>query len=151
MNANGNGMVRVKGYVSRETADAIRRGEVRSNNGLRRTSGRGSWYPEQPEFELDDGPTIEELREQAYREECFNFVMCDVIPLARYLFRTEAAPRIKLWLQERRKRKEREAQIAEAKYVAVEADVNCEDDSEPENPGPGNVIDFSEHAKAICQ
>lgn len=149
MNTNCNDMVKVKGYVSKETAGAIRRGEVRSNNGLRRTSGRGSWYPEQPEFELDDGPTAEELREQAYREECFNFVMCDVIPFARYLFRTEASPRIKLWLQERRKRKEREAQIAEAKCVAVEAEVSCEDDSEPESPIPGNVIDFSKHAKAI--
>ena len=48
--------VRIKGTVSKETAEAMKRGDLESNNGLRKAKGRRSWNPEQPDFELDETP-----------------------------------------------------------------------------------------------
>ncbi|MBE5838881.1 hypothetical protein [Butyrivibrio sp.] len=63
-----NDRVAIKGTVSRKTAEAMKRGEIESNNGLRKASGRRSWNPEQPEFELDETPSwAQELKNEIRR------------------------------------------------------------------------------------
>lgn len=55
---NNNDRVKVSGTVSRETAEAWKRGDLKSNNGLRQSRGRGSLNSEQPDIWLDETPTF---------------------------------------------------------------------------------------------
>ncbi|MCR5783593.1 MAG: hypothetical protein K6G90_12770 [Clostridia bacterium] len=116
---NKNDRVRIKGTVSRATAEAIRRGEIESNNGLRKSSGRRSWNPEQPEFELDEDPTIYQQAIQFFKQALFNtltsIVFDDLIPVARDIFHTEGVPFIKSKIHERTESMRNVSQKAEVK------------------------------------
>lgn len=145
MNANRNDRVRVKGTISRDTAELMRRGELQSNNGLCKTSGRGSWYSEQPEFELDIEPTYEERLQQACRDEWADFLINDVFPLGRVLFRNEIAPLIMQRVHERRINRAKAKQIVEAEYVEELQAAPAMEEDEIDSPTCANVIDFSDY------
>ena len=140
MRNNMNDRVPVKGTVSRATAEAMRRGEIESNNGLRKSSGRRSWNPEQPEFELDYGPTFGQMVAQAFKQAGSNALWCfvfeDLIPAGRYLFRTEGVPALKRKLHELNNDQRKAPQIIEA-------------ETEDTVPQSGNIIDLAEYRKAV--
>lgn len=150
MSRNMNDRVPVRGTVSRATADAMRRGEIESNNGLRKSYGRRSWNPEQPEFELDDGPTFGQKVMQAFKQAgsdaLWSFVVEDLIPAGRYLFRTEVVPVIKRKLHELANDQRKSTQIidVEAKDIApaIEEPVAVV-------PLSDNIIDLAGYRKAV--
>lgn len=149
MSKNMNDRVPVRGTVSRATADAMRRGEIESNNGLRKSYGRRSWNPEQPEFELDDGPTFGQKVMQAFKQAgsdaVWSLVFEDLISAGRYLFRTEVVPATKRKLHELANNQRKSMQIIDAEAEDIAPVIE-----EPAVivPLSGNIIDFAEYRKA---
>lgn len=99
MNNSLNNRVPIKGSVSISTAMAMRRGEIESNNGLRKSTGRRSWHSEQPEFELDLGPTVEQQFIQSLKQIGFDamliFLYRTAIPACIDILSTECVPAFK--------------------------------------------------------
>jgi hypothetical protein len=58
MEKNKNDRVPVKGTISRESAEVWRRGDLKSNNGLRQSKGRARLVSEKTDLWIDKGPTI---------------------------------------------------------------------------------------------
>lgn len=100
MEKNKNDRVQVKGTISRETAEAWRRGDLKSNNGLRQSKGRASLSSEQPDVWIDEGPTIvQQLLEGvkqdmalAARREVNRIIYADLLPRGRDLFWNKLVP-----------------------------------------------------------
>ena len=151
MRRNMNDRVPVKGTVSRATAEAMLRGEIESNNGLRKSSARRSWNPEQPEFELDYGPTFGKMVAQAFKQAGSNALLCfvfeDLIPAGRYLFRTEVVPAAKRKLHELTNGKHKPAKIIEAESAEDVPSI-----AEPVAVTPSNnIISLADYRKAVNQ
>ena len=100
MEKNKNDRVPVKGTISRETAEAWRRGDLKSNNGLRQSKGRASLSSEQPDVWIDEGPTIgQQLCEGAKQDlalaaqrEINRIIYVVLLPLGRDLVWNKLVP-----------------------------------------------------------
>lgn len=104
MTKRDNDLIPVRGYISRKTAEEWQRGNLRYNNGLRQAHGRPSLNSEQPDVWIDNGPTFGQMVGQAFKEAAvqagYDALYGDIIPTARYLFRTEGVPFIQRKLHE---------------------------------------------------
>lgn len=141
MTKKDNELVPVKGYVTRKTAEEWQRGNLRYKNGLRQAHGRPSLNSEQPEVWIDNGPTFGQMVGRAFKEAAvqagYDTLYGDVIPAARYLFRTEGVPFIQRKLHEaltpepekrriQTDRVLREAELNEETVIAAESEAAVE-------------------------
>ena len=104
MTKRDNDLVPVRGYVSRKTAEEWQRGNLRYKNGLRQAHGKPSLNSEQPDVWIDNEPTFGQIAGQAFKQAAvqagYDSLYGDLIPAARYLFRTEGVPFIQRKLHE---------------------------------------------------
>ena len=149
MRKNLNDRIRVKGTVSKETAELMLRGELKSNNGLRKSFGRGSFYKEQPQFELDLAPTLGQQMKLGLQEVGLSILFEDLIPLGRYLFCTEIAPVIREKLHKVMTDPLKAKQIAKTKTEKI-SDLLTEKTG-LEKTITDNVIDLSRYLEASNQ
>ena len=133
-----NDLVPVKGYVRRKTAEEWQRGNLRYKNGLRQAHGRPSLNSEQPDVWIDNGPTFGQMVGQAFKEAAvqagYDTLYEDVIPAARYLFRTEGVPFIQRKIHEALRRVE----LTEDTVI----DAESEDAAEGEHATIINLADY---------
>lgn len=129
MTRRDNDLVPVKGYVTRKTAEEWQRGNLRYKNGLRQAHGRPSLNSEQPEVWIDNGPSFGQIARQAFKEAAvqagYDSLYGDLIPAARYLFRTEGVPFIQ--------RKIHEALTPESEERRIQADLVRREELTEEN------------------
>ncbi len=125
MNKKENDLVPVRGYVSRKTAEEWQRGNLRYNNGLRQAHGRPSLNSEQPDVWIDNEPTFGQIARQAFKEAAvhagYDSLYGDLIPTARYLFRTEGVPFIQRKIHEALTPKSEEMRIQADRVLREEA------------------------------
>ena len=153
MTRRDNDLVPVKGYVTRKTAEEWQRGNLRYKNGLRQAHGRPSLNSEQPEVWIDNGPTFGQIARQVFMEAAvqagYDTLYGDVIPAARYLFRTEGVPFIQRKLHEvlTSESEERRNQTGRALREAVlneetVIDAESEEAAEGEHASIINLADY---------
>lgn len=150
MEKNKYDRVPVKGTVSRETADAMRRGDLKCNNGLRQSKGRPSFNSEQPDVWIDEGPTIgQQLREgvkqdlaYAVRWEVNRIIYEEIFPRGRDFFWNRLVPFVGLKLH-KLEYGENKASILLREKAGKESTT-----SENEVKPAGKIINFSKYRKA---
>ncbi len=100
MEKNKNDRVPVKGTISRETAEAWRRGDLKSNNGLRQSKGRTSLSSEQPDVWIDEGSKmgqqlwdgVKQDLALAARQEANRIIYAELLPRGRDLVWNKLVP-----------------------------------------------------------
>lgn len=153
MEKNKNDRVPVKGTISRETAEAWRRGDLKSNNGLRQSKGRASLSSEQPDVWIDEGPTngqqlweLWEVVKQdlalAARREANRIIYAELLPRVRDLVWNKLIPAAGKKLHEL-KHGETKASVLLRKKAAQESTAS-EDTVKP----AGKIINIAEYRKA---
>ena len=129
MTKRDNDLVPVKGYITRKTAEEWQRGNLRYKNGLRQAHGRPSLNSEQPEVWIDNGPTFGQIARQAFKvaavQAGYDSLYGDLIPAARYLFRTEGVSFIQ--------RKIHEALTPESEERRIQSDLVLREELTEEN------------------
>lgn len=156
MTKRDNDLVPVKGYVSRKTAEEWQRGDLRYKNGLRQAHGRPSLNSEQPEVWIDNGPTFVQIVGQAFMKAAvqagYDSLFGDIIPTARYLFKTEVVPYLQRKLHEAFTPKPKQREILEARVLReaalTEKTVKDVEAEETEEEKRGTVINLADYRKA---
>ena len=150
MEKNKNDRVPVKGTISRETAEAWRRGDLKSNNGLRQSKGRASLSSEQPDVWIDEGPTngqqlwegVKQDLALAARREANRIIYAELLPRVRDLVWNKLIPAAGKKLHEL-KHGETKASVLLRKKAAQESTAS-EDTVKP----AGKIINIAEYRKA---
>ena len=148
MEKNKNDRVPIKGTISRETADAIRRGDLKSNNGLRQSKGRASLNSEQPDVWIDEGPTIGQQLWEGVVEDLayivrweFNRIMYEeILPRGRDLLWNKLVPAAGRKLHELKYGENKASILLKEKAEST----TSEDAAKPE----GKIINIAEYRKA---
>ena len=150
-----NDLVPVKGYVTRKTAEEWQRGNLRYKNGLRQAHGRPSLNSEQPDVWIDNGPTFGQMVGQAFKEAAvqagYDTLYEDVIPAARYLFRTEGVPFIQRKIHEALTPESEEKRIQADLVRRVELTEDTVIDAESEDAAEGEhatIINLADYRRA---
>ena len=156
MTKRDNDLVPVKGYITRKTAEEWQRGNLRYKNGLRQAHGRPSLNSEQPDVWIDNGPTFGQMVGQAFKEAAvqagYDALYGDVIPAARYLFRTEGVPFIQRKLHEALTPEPEERRIQTGRILreaVLNEEIVIDAESEEEARGEhANIINLADYRRA---
>ena len=137
------GRVGIRGFVSTETAEKIRKGEIESNNGLRQAHGRASLNPEQPEFWLDDEISFLQMLKDGLKEDAVTLIRYSVNTLWYTIVLPKVFGTIKddvVPLVERKVRLALNRVSTTKKAIAEDSTITLDESKET-----SNVINFAEY------
>lgn len=142
--------VKVRGTVSRETAEKIRSGEIESNNGLRKSTGRRSWNPEQPDFELDDSPTFVQQLKNKLETKAIEYITREVfnklIPWAGKSIHKKVVPYIVATGKSLREKPKCEQILENTEFKEVPIVTDSDHSTAPQSD---KVIEFTQYRKIV--